>query len=80
MGGIQLLGSYLEAHGLTVPILLVHSGGGSTTIAEACRTPATLADLAPRQESRLPPPSRLRLGYPVPSHAIWAAHHSTLPL
>jgi N-methylhydantoinase A len=45
--GIEQLDADLRDLGLTVPILLVHSGGGSITIAEARRRPLGLAVSGP---------------------------------
>ena len=42
-GGVEELESDLEKLGLSVPLLLVHSGGGSITVAEARRRPLGLA-------------------------------------
>src|SRR6185503_2087451 len=43
----EQLSDELARRGLTVPVLLVHSGGGSTTIAEARRMPISLAESGP---------------------------------
>jgi N-methylhydantoinase A len=45
--GVQGLADELAGLGLPVPVLLVHSGGGSTTIAEAQRMPISLAESGP---------------------------------
>ena len=45
--GIDALGDVLARLGLTVPLLLVHSGGGSITVAEARRVPLGLAASGP---------------------------------
>ena len=45
--GIDRLGTELERLGLTVPLLLVHSAGGSITVAEARRVPIGLAESGP---------------------------------
>ncbi len=45
--GIEALGDELTRLGLTVPLLLVHSGGGSITVAEARRIPLGLAASGP---------------------------------
>ena len=47
LGGIGQLESDLRALGLAVPILLVHSAGGSITVAEAARQPLGLAASGP---------------------------------
>lgn len=47
LGGIADLGDRLCALGLRVPLLLVHSGGGSVTAAEAARRPLGLAVSGP---------------------------------
>lgn len=45
--GIEQLDADLKELGLTVPLLLVHSGGGSITVAEARRRPLSLAVSGP---------------------------------
>jgi N-methylhydantoinase A len=45
--GVDRLAADLERLGLRVPVLLVHSGGGSTTIGEARRIPVCLAESGP---------------------------------
>jgi N-methylhydantoinase A len=45
--GIDALSSHLARLGLTVPILLVHSGGGSLSIDEARSLPVLLAESGP---------------------------------
>jgi N-methylhydantoinase A len=45
--GVDTLAADLAANGLQVPVLLVHSGGGSTTVAEAHRVPISLAESGP---------------------------------
>ena len=45
--GVEQLAEELARRGLPVPVLLVHSGGGSTTIAEARRMPISLAESGP---------------------------------
>jgi len=45
--GIELLASELARRGLAVPLLLVHSAGGSITIGEARRVPIGLAESGP---------------------------------
>ncbi len=47
LGGIEELESDLRALGLGVPMLLVHSGGGSITVSEARRQPLGLAASGP---------------------------------
>jgi N-methylhydantoinase A len=47
LGGLDALASELETLGLTVPMLLVHSGGGSISMAEAKRRPLGLAASGP---------------------------------
>ncbi len=47
LGGIEQLGDDLATMGLRSPLLLVHSGGGSITIAEARRRPLGLAASGP---------------------------------
>ena len=47
LGGIEELESDLRALGLAVPMLLVHSAGGSITVAEAGRQPLGLAASGP---------------------------------
>ncbi|HEX3842186.1 MAG TPA: hydantoinase/oxoprolinase family protein [Acidimicrobiales bacterium] len=47
LNGIDVLASELSERGLRVPILLVHSGGGSLSIDEARRTPVLLAESGP---------------------------------
>ncbi len=47
LGGIEALESDLRAMGLTAPLLLVHSGGGSVTVAEARSRPLGLAVSGP---------------------------------
>ncbi|MDG2002584.1 MAG: hydantoinase/oxoprolinase family protein [Novosphingobium sp.] len=47
LGGIEELEGELAAMGLTSPLLLVHSGGGSVTVAEAKRRPLGLAVSGP---------------------------------
>jgi len=47
LGGIEELGVELAALGLGVPVLLVHSGGGSITVGEARRQPLGLAVSGP---------------------------------
>ncbi len=47
LGGIEELEAELKAMGLTAPLLLVHSGGGSVTVAEARRRPLGLAVSGP---------------------------------
>ncbi len=47
IAGITDLEARLRALGCTVPVLLVHSGGGSTTPAEAARAPLGLAVSGP---------------------------------
>jgi N-methylhydantoinase A len=47
LGGIEELEDELKAMGLTAPLLLVHSGGGSVTVAEARRRPLGLAVSGP---------------------------------
>jgi N-methylhydantoinase A len=46
-GGIEQLEADLKGLGLLVPLLLVHSGGGSITVAEARRRPLGLAVSGP---------------------------------
>ncbi len=45
--GVDKLAADLAELGLAVPLLLVHSGGGSTTVAEAHRMPISLAESGP---------------------------------
>ena len=45
--GVDRLAADLGARGLQVPVLLVHSGGGATTVAEAHRVPISLAESGP---------------------------------
>ena len=47
LNGVEELAEDLARRGLQVPVLLVHSGGGSTTIAEARRMPISLAESGP---------------------------------
>jgi len=47
LGGIEQLESALADLGLSVPLLLVHSGGGSITLREARRQPLALAASGP---------------------------------
>lgn len=47
LGGLDDLASELAASGLNVPLLLVHSGGGSISMAEARRRPLGLAASGP---------------------------------
>ncbi|HLN17071.1 MAG TPA: hydantoinase/oxoprolinase family protein [Acidimicrobiales bacterium] len=47
LGGIEELEADLRALGLAVPLLLVHSAGGSITVAEARRQPLGLAASGP---------------------------------
>lgn len=47
MSGIAKLAVELRSSGLRVPMLLVHSGGGATTVAAASQAPATLAESGP---------------------------------
>jgi N-methylhydantoinase A len=47
LGGLDALASELAMLGLTVPMLLVHSGGGSISMAEAKRRPLGLAASGP---------------------------------
>lgn len=47
LDGVEELGHELERMGLTAPILLLHSGGGAITIAEARATPIALASSGP---------------------------------
>jgi N-methylhydantoinase A len=47
LGGIDQLARELAALGLRVPLLLVHSGGGSISVAEAKRRPLELAASGP---------------------------------
>jgi N-methylhydantoinase A len=47
LGGIEQLESDLRHLGLSVPLLLVHSAGGSTTVPEARRQPLGLAASGP---------------------------------
>lgn len=47
LGGLEALADRLAAMGLPVPLLLVHSGGGSITMAEARRRPLGLAASGP---------------------------------
>ncbi len=47
LGGLDALAGELEALGLEVPMLLVHSGGGSISMAEAKRRPLGLAASGP---------------------------------
>ena len=47
LGGLDALASELAALGLEVPLLLVHSGGGSISMAEARRRPLGLAASGP---------------------------------
>jgi N-methylhydantoinase A len=46
-GGIAALEDRLRAHGLTVPVLLVHSAGGAISVAEAGRLPVSLVMSGP---------------------------------
>ncbi len=45
--GIEQLSAELEQRGLTVPLLLVHSAGGSISVNEARRVPVGLAESGP---------------------------------
>ena len=45
--GIEQLSAQLEQRGLTVPLLLVHSAGGSISVNEARRVPVGLAESGP---------------------------------
>jgi N-methylhydantoinase A len=45
--GIDALASELAERGLRVPVLLVHSGGGSLSVGEARQTPMLLAESGP---------------------------------
>jgi N-methylhydantoinase A len=45
--GVDRLAADLARRGLRVPVLLVHSGGGATTVAEAHRVPISLAESGP---------------------------------
>jgi N-methylhydantoinase A len=45
--GVDRLAADLATRGLRVPVLLVHSGGGATTVAEAHRVPISLAESGP---------------------------------
>jgi N-methylhydantoinase A len=45
--GIEALGRRLAAGGLTAPLLLVHSGGGTISVAEARARPVWLAESGP---------------------------------
>ena len=47
LDGVEELGEELERLGLEAPILLLHSGGGAITIAEARATPIALASSGP---------------------------------
>lgn len=47
LDGVEELGHELERQGLRCPILLLHSGGGAITIAEARATPIALASSGP---------------------------------
>ena len=47
LGGIDDLDATLRAMGMRVPLLLVHSGGGSITVSEAKRRPLGLAASGP---------------------------------
>jgi N-methylhydantoinase A len=47
LGGLEALAEELAARGLEVPLLLVHSGGGSIGLAEARRRPLGLAASGP---------------------------------
>jgi N-methylhydantoinase A len=47
LNGVDELVDSLEALGLAYPPLLVHSGGGSISVAEGRRAPATLAESGP---------------------------------
>ena len=45
--GIDRLATELQAMGLAVPLLLVHSAGGSVTVDEARSVPISLAESGP---------------------------------
>jgi N-methylhydantoinase A len=47
LGGIDNLVEVLSKRGLKVPVLLVHSGGGSITVDEARESPISLAESGP---------------------------------
>jgi N-methylhydantoinase A len=47
LDGVEELADSLKAQGLTVPVLLLHSGGGAITIGEARATPIGLASSGP---------------------------------
>lgn len=45
--GVETLEATLQARGMTVPLLLMHSAGGATSVEEARRVPISLAESGP---------------------------------
>ncbi len=78
LGGIEELETDLRALGLAVPLLLVHSGGGSITVAEARRQPLGLAASGPAAGVAASVVVGGASGAsPTSSPATWAAPRST---
>jgi len=47
LAGVEWLASELARRGLSVPLLLIHSGGGATSLEEAQHVPVSLAESGP---------------------------------